>query len=137
MFLGLDSAVHPDRLIGLWDSAPLDSGATEATKLALLPDGRGWTELANAAGALDVRRLTWDVPRPDVIELRYALAIDANTGQQERDYEFVRTHYSVGEKALRLSEPIDFARQFAFKRRKVEVTDDPTHELVPYEKPAT
>jgi hypothetical protein len=137
MFLGLDSAVHPDRLIGLWDSASLDFGAMEATKLALLPDGRGWTELANAAGALDVRRLTWDVPRPDVIELRYALAIDGNTGQQERDYEFVRTQYSAGENALRLSEPIDFARQFALTKRSVDVTDDPSHELVPYEESGT
>jgi hypothetical protein len=132
MFLGLDSTVHPDGLIGLWDSAPFDFGATEATKLALLPDGRGWSELANAAGARDVRRLTWEVPRPGVIELRYVRAIDANTGKQVPDYEFVRTQYAAGETALRLAEPVDFARQFGLAKRGVAVTDDPSHELVPY-----
>ena len=136
MFLGLDSAVHPDELIGLWDSAPYDFGAMEATKLALLPDGRGWSELANAAGAQDVRRLTWEVPRPGLIELRYVRAIDANTGEQEPDYEFVRTHYAAGETALRLSEPVDFARQFELTKRGVAVTDDPSHELVPYDETA-
>ena len=132
MFLGLDSAVHPEELIGLWDSAPFDFGAMEATKLALLPDGRGWTELANAAGAQNVRRLTWDVPRPDVIELRYALAIDARAGEQEPDYEFLRTQYSVGEDALRVSEPVDFARRFGLEKRDVGVADDPSYEVVPY-----
>ena len=131
--MGLDSAVHPDELIGLWDSAPYDFGAMEATKLALLPDGRGWSELANAAGARDVRRLTWEVPRAGLIELRYVRAIDANTGKQEPDYEFVRTHYTAAESALRLSEPVDFARQFGLAKRGVGVTDDPSHEVVPYD----
>ena len=67
--------------------------------------------------------------------MRYALAIDGNSGRQERDYEFVRTQYSAGENALRLSEPIDFARQFALAKRRVDVTDDPSYELVPYEEP--
>lgn len=133
-------AVHPDELIGLWDSAPFEYGVMEATMLALLPDGRGWSELANAAGALHVRRLTWDVPRPGVIELRYSLSIDVSAGEREPDDEFVRARYSVGEpvgesadeKALRLSELIDFARQFALKKRDVGVADDPSSELVPY-----
>ena len=128
----LDGAVHPNELIGLWDSAPLDFGAMEATKIALLADGRGWTELANAAGALHVRRLTWEVPRPDVVELRYAFAIDGNTGEQEPDYEFLRTQYSVGEDALRVSEPVDFARRFGLEKRDVGVVDDPSYEVVPY-----
>lgn len=135
----LDSPVHPEDLIGLWDSAPFEYGVMEATRLALLPDGRGWTEMANAGGMLQVRRLTWDVPRQDVIELRYALAIDVAAAEQEPDYEFVRTRYSVDEKELRLSEPIDCARQFALQKRDVDVRDDASHELVPYtdEEPGT
>jgi hypothetical protein len=135
MFLGLDSAVHPDELIGLWDSAPFEYGAMEATMLALLPDGRGWSEWANSGGALQVRRLTWVVPRPDVLELRYDLEIDVTTGEWEPDNEFVRTRYSLSETELRLSELVDYARQFALKKRDVAVTDDPSYELVPYGEP--
>ena len=131
--------MHPDELIGLWDSAPFDFGALEATRLALLADGHGWSELANAAGARNVRRLTWDEPRPGVIELRYALAIDVKAGgAHERDYEFIRARYTVigeaeGEAVLRLSELVDFARRFALRKRNVAMTDDPSHDLVPYE----
>ena len=128
----LDSAVHPEDLIGLWDSAPFEYGVMESTRLALLPDGRGWTEPANGGGTLQVRRLTWDVPRPDVIELRYALAIDVAAAGQEPDYEFVRTRYSIDEKELRLSELVDNVRQFALQKRDVDVRDDASHELVPY-----
>jgi len=127
--------VHPDELIGLWDSAPFEYGAMEATMLALLPDGRGWSELANAAGALLVRRLTWEVSRPGVIELRFAVAIDVAAGEQDPDSEFVRAQYSVSEAELRLSELVDYARQFALKKRDVGMADDPSAELVPYAGP--
>jgi hypothetical protein len=129
----LDSAVHPEDLIGLWDSAPFEYGVMEATRLALLPDGRGWTELANAGGTPQIRRLAWDVPRPDVIELRYALEIDVATAAQKPDYEFVRSRYSIDEKELRLTELVDNTRQFTLQKRDVDVRDDASHELVPYE----
>ena len=133
----LDGVVYPDELIGLWDSGPFEYGVMESTSLALLPDGRGWSQVANFGGLLHVRRLTWEVPRPNVVELRYALAIDGGTGEQEPDFEFVRAKYSVDEKALRLSEPVDFARQFALEKRDVSVRDDPSYELVPYGAPAS
>lgn len=124
--------VHPDELIGLWDSAPFEYGVMEATMLALLPDGRGWSELANVAGTLQVRRLTWDVSWPGVIELRFTVAIDVAAGDHEPDSEFIRARYSVSEAELRLSEPVEDARQFALKKRDVGVADDPSAELVPY-----
>lgn len=111
--------MQAEELIGLWDSAPLDFGATESTRLALLPNGRGWTAVAGPAGETRVRELTWDCPKPDLIELRYT------------DYEFVRAHYTLGIEALHLSQHVDSARQFALSRR--DVTSDyrpeaPAHE---------
>ncbi|HEX4788893.1 MAG TPA: hypothetical protein VH372_10560 [Actinospica sp.] len=155
-------AVQPKELIGLWDSAPFDFGATESTVLALLADGSGWTAVsdrpAEAAGdragaglegagsgpesagaehggadavrastsagasvpasasarAPRVRRLAWDCPRPEVLEIRYD------------DYEFVRAQYTLLPEVLHLSQHLDSARQFALTRR--EVSGEPVRE---------
>lgn len=105
--------MQPEELIGLWDSAPLDFGATESTRLALLPDGGGWTAVAGPGGTPRVRELAWDCPKPDVLELRYT------------DYEFVRAQYTLLTEALRLSQHVDSARQFALSRRDVSSDDRP------------
>lgn len=101
-------------MIGLWDSAPYDFGATESTALALVGDGSGWTAVGGPAGAATrVRKLAWDCPKPEVLEIRY------------EDYEFVRARYTVREDALHLSQTVDSARQFALVRRDVTGTDVP------------
>lgn len=133
--------MHPAELIGQWDSAPYNFGAMETTELALLPDGRGWTRLQNAAGADDVRRLNWDCPKPGVLELRYTLLV--SDGRARHDDEFVRAQCtlltdtpppsSTSVEALHLSVLVDFARQFGLVRREVSIADDPTAQLAPYE----
>jgi hypothetical protein len=107
-------------MIGLWDSAPYDFGAGESTALALLADGSGWTLVSTAAAraediapAARVRRLTWDCPKPEVLEIHYD------------DYEFVRAQYSVRTDTLHLSQQLDSARQFALTRREVTPADTP------------
>jgi hypothetical protein len=107
-------------MIGLWDSAPYDFGASESTALALLADGSGWTavsgrsaEAEDAEPTARVRRLTWNCPKPEVLEIHYD------------DYEFVRAQYSVRTDALHLSQQLDSARQFALTRRTVTQADTP------------
>lgn len=100
--------MQPKELIGLWDSAPLDFGATESTRLALAPDGTGWTAVTSPTGPPRVRELAaWDCPKPDVLELRYA------------DYEFVRTQFTVRTEVLQVTQLVESARQFALARRDV------------------
>jgi hypothetical protein len=126
-------------MIGIWDSSPFAFGATESTTLALLGDGSGWTavtptgppaggepaaevaEVAESAAkeaAADVRsrvrKLTWDCPKAEVLEIRYD------------DYEFVRAQYSVQADGLRLSQHLDSARQFALASHQVTHDDLPT-----------
>lgn len=113
--------MQPEELIGLWDSAPYDFGATESTRLALLADGGGWTAVtgrsadAGVGGAARpaprVRRLTWDCPRPELLEIRYD------------DYEFVRTQYTLLPDTLHLSQHLDSAHQFALTCREVTRQD--------------
>lgn len=113
--------MQPEELIGLWDSAPYDFGATESTRLALLADGGGWTAVTGRsadAGTGDaarpaprLRTLTWDCPRPELLEIRYD------------DYEFVRAQYTLLPDTLHLSQHLDSARQFALTSREVPRQD--------------
>lgn len=148
--------MHAEELIGLWESGPYDFGATESTSLALLADGRGWTSVAanTPAGAgstadpagsaraarpmpTRVRRLSWDCPKPGVLEVRYELAIDLAAGRRDPDYEFIRAQYTLlpdrpdrsDESALHLSQHVDSARQFALARREISADDDPAKGL--------
>ena len=107
--------VQPEEMIGLWDSAPFDFGATESTRLALLPDGTGWTAVASTphAAPARVRTFAWDCPNPEILELRYD------------DYEFVRAQYSLLAEALQLSQMVDSARRFALTRRSAPANDAP------------
>ena len=110
--------MQPEELIGLWDSAPYDFGATESTALALVADGSGWTAVSvraagTAGSAARVRQLTWDCPKPDVLEIRYD------------DFEFVRAQYTLREETLHLSQDLDSSRQFALTRREVKPDDIP------------
>lgn len=131
--------MQPEEMIGLWNSAPYDFGATESTALALLPDGTGWTAVTGpgpgsgsaepptttsdaAAASMDatgapsparVRTLAWDCPKPEILEIRYD------------DYEFVRAQYTLRADALRLSQQVDSSRQFALSRREVTPADSP------------
>jgi len=118
--------VQPEELIGLWVSTPFDFGTSESTSLALLADGSGWTSVA-AEKPLHVRTLSWDCPKPGVLEVRYRLAIDLVAGRQDPDFEFVRAQYTLRpeESTLHLSQHIDSPRRFALSRREISAADDP------------
>lgn len=115
--------MQPEELIGLWESAPYDFGATDSTTLTLLADGRGWSTTAGGSAPPRVRPLAWDCPKPHVLELRYD------------DYEFVRAQYTLlTDKtmlrpdpfdALHLSQHLDSARQFARADREPAPDDTP------------
>ena len=135
-----------DELIGLWDSGPYDYGSMESSRLALLPDGSGWTEWANAGQGMSLALLRWerldagqfsltathrfsgrwDPERPGVI-------VCPGPPRLLRDetrfrYELRQETPPLGNEpveSLRLDRPLEFAQEFALVQRDVTETDRP------------
>ncbi|WP_433242023.1 hypothetical protein ACQPYK_37285 [Streptosporangium sp. CA-135522] len=141
-------------LTGLWDSGPYDYGTMESSQLGLLPDGRGWSVWANAAGGVDVGRFRWRCPEPGVLELRYLwwacgdwresggpFTLGSIDSQGPSD-EVVRTGFTVGRDdtvmtdepftALRLEEDVQSCSTYGLVQHEISIEDDPAHDVAPW-----
>ncbi|MFE2271366.1 hypothetical protein ACFXB4_19230 [Streptomyces lavendulae] len=146
-----------ERLTGLWDSAPLEQGAMEASALVFLPDGRGWSRFESFSSELSVGRFHWHCPGPGLLELRYTWRVDGQWGSDADgfavvehsgpDDELIRTGYRVdggtpspsaapgaggAAPRLTLDHPVELAHAFAHLRRPVGPADDPSAAVLPY-----
>ena len=129
-----------DDLIGLWDSAPFDYGSMESSKLALLPDGTGWGEWANAAGGMELILLDWRLAEDGTLEIT---GRELFSGRWESSHPGHLVHakppllvgttdqyrYQLVEspsRSLKLAEPLLFTDEYAFVRREITVADRPS-----------
>ncbi|MFI9310870.1 hypothetical protein [Streptomyces triculaminicus] len=143
---------YDDALIGHWSSAPFDYGVMEGSDLAFLPDGRGWSVLANLAG-MSVTRFRWHCPAPGRLEIREEWSAggqwEASTGgfssvDEQRSCQFVTvTGYTIGQEetavgepapvtAVRFDEPVEFTTLYARGDRDIAPAQDPSYALLPY-----
>ena len=128
-----------DLLVGHWSSLPFSYGVMEASELAFLGDGRGWSAWFNAE-ALCVTRFTWRCPEPGVLELCAKWMVQGVPGEgtgpsafssmepAERLDEVTRHHYRVGPAvpmpgaealmAVTFEEPVEFCHEYARGRRR-------------------
>ncbi|MFC0602504.1 hypothetical protein [Streptomyces palmae] len=90
-----------DALVGHWSSAPFDYGVMESSDLGFLPDGRGWSVVANLAG-MEIVRFRWHCPGPGALEVAeewyargdWSVEGEMTTVHESRPWrEVVRTGY--------------------------------------------
>ncbi|KUJ69427.1 hypothetical protein ACZ90_11055 [Streptomyces albus subsp. albus] len=141
---------HDEALIGHWSSAPFDYGIMESSDLGFLPDGRGWSVVANLAG-MHVTRFRWHCPAPGVLEVseewhaQGGWAEDGSLASVEesgpRRY-LIRTGYRlrteqrlVGEAsavpAVRFEEDLACTTLYARGAREIQADQDPAHRILP------
>ncbi|MGW4651466.1 hypothetical protein [Kitasatospora sp. NPDC004289] len=142
------------RLVGHWSSLPLSYGVMEASELAFLPDGRGWSTWFNVGG-LCVTRFTWWCPEPGVLELSAQWMVQgtprldpgppafASTEPAERLAEVTRHRYVIGSavpvpgaeplSAVSFEEPVESCFEYARGSAQIRPEEDPTHRVMPYE----
>ncbi|MEO3798336.1 hypothetical protein ABGB14_49780 [Nonomuraea sp. B10E15] len=145
--------MYDENLVGLWDSGPYDLGYMETSWLGFLPDGRGWSAWANAAGGIEVGRFRWHCPEPATLELRYEWQVSGgwqdpgdasrfgSIDSQEPDHEVLKTGYVVRPDvtfsepftALHLEEDVNFCSAYGLKRRGLSLQDDPAYHLAPWQ----
>lgn len=142
--------VTDTRLVGFWLSGPFEVGVMEDSEIGLLPDGRGWSALANFGGGLEVTRFRWHCPRTGELELREEWSLTgtwsadggfASAGSPEPSGLVLRTGFDLPREpdasgefrtTLRLVKPYAFCARYALSPRAVERWMDPSHRRVPY-----
>lgn len=139
-------------LVGHWSSLPFSYGVMEASELAFLGDGRGWSTWFNTEG-LCVTRFTWRCPESGVLELSAQWMVQGTLSHEpgppafssmesaERLDEVTRHRYVVGPAvpmpgaepltALSFEDPVEFCHQFARGTALIRPEEDPTHLTLP------
>ncbi|MGW1290391.1 hypothetical protein ACWD4N_44100 [Streptomyces sp. NPDC002586] len=139
-------------LVGHWSS--LSYGVMEASELAFLGDGRGWSTWFNAE-ALCVTRFSWRCPEPGLLELSAQWMVQGTLSREsghrafssmepaERLDEVTRHHYAIGPAvpmpgaepliAVSFEEPVEFCCQYARGSAQIRPEEDPTHLVLPYQ----
>lgn len=144
--------MHTDTLlIGRWDSGIYDLGSMEASEVALLADGGGWTMWHNAAGGLSVTGLRWWCPEPRRLAIREVWQADGqwqpDGPDQWRSFRLFgdaakttvtayridrRTEYrGVGPfVALHTAEPVEGIRSYQKRTRHVSPSECRAYDLI-------
>ncbi|GHG53728.1 hypothetical protein GCM10018779_15910 [Streptomyces griseocarneus] len=125
----------------------------EGSDLAFLPDGRGWSVLANLAG-MHVTRFRWHCPAPGRLEMRDEWSARGDwephgdgfsSVEEQGPCQYVTvTGYVIGQEettvgepspvtAVRFDEPVEFATLYARGDRDVAPAQDPSYALLPYD----
>ncbi|MEV7612548.1 hypothetical protein [Streptomyces sp. NPDC089799] len=142
-----------ERLVGSWSGSAV--GAMEASGIAFLPDGRGWSRFDSVSGELAVARFRWHCPTAGRLALRYTWRISGEWGADTEGFAAVRnssafeevleTGYRIDHgrpplygppgPTLLLDDPVEFEDVFhrSGGRGPVTPADDPSAARFPYE----
>lgn len=138
----------PD-LVGHWASGIYDIGSMEASELALLDDGGGWSMWHNAARGLSVTGLRWWCPEPRRLAIRKVWLASGQWQPEGSDLwqsfhllhdEATVTAYRIDRRsvfrgigpfvALHTAEPVEGIRSYERRTRHVSPSDCPAYDLI-------